>query len=186
MPDMVKKVAFSWLEHSSKEDHQILAPYLAEEKERAWEHLIDLLHTQRGHEGPLLVDMYTHNLQTAAYAERDGADEETVVCALFHDVAHYVSPYTHGRVVAEMLRPFISDTNYWLLVNHTVFQSYYSAHHLGRDRHARERHLGEPWYEAAVRFATWDQRAFDPSFQVPPLDHFLPAVRRVFGRPPKF
>jgi predicted HD phosphohydrolase len=186
MPDTAGKVSFHWLEHSTKADHELLTPYLANEKANAWKHLVDLLNTQRGHDGPLLVDMYTHNVQTAAYAEADGADEETIVCGLFHDVAHYVSPYTHGRVVAEMLKPFISDTNYGLLVNHTVFQSYYSAHHHGRDRNARERHIGEPWYEAAVRFATWDQKAFDPTFAAPGLDHFLPMVRRIFARPPRF
>ena len=31
-------------------------------------------------------------------AYRDGADEETVICALFHDVAEVMTPACHGEV----------------------------------------------------------------------------------------
>ena len=62
------------------------------------------------------IDRLQHSLQTATRATRDGADEEMIVCALFHDVGESLGPLNHGEVVAAILRPFISDANYWMLV----------------------------------------------------------------------
>ena len=39
-----------------------------------------------GDYGGYAVDRLTHSLQTATRAERDGRDEEYVVCALLHDI----------------------------------------------------------------------------------------------------
>jgi len=37
----------------------------------------------------------------------------------------------------------------------------------------------------AARFADeWDQVSFDPAYDTLPLEHFLPMVREIFGRPP--
>ena len=51
---------------------------------------------------------------------RDGADTETVVCALFHDVGELLSPRCHGEIAASLLRPYISEKNYWILQHHEV------------------------------------------------------------------
>merc|ERR1711874_710248 len=56
---------------------------------------------------------YQHNLQSATRAMRDGADKETIVCALFHDVGELLSPRCHGEIAASLLRPYISDKNCW-------------------------------------------------------------------------
>ena len=42
--------------------------------------------------------MYEHSVQTATRALRDGADAETVVCALMHDVGEVLAPPCHGEV----------------------------------------------------------------------------------------
>ena len=51
---------------------------------------------------------------------RDGADTETIVCALFHDVGELLSPRCHGEIAASLLRPYISEKNYWILQHHEV------------------------------------------------------------------
>ena len=33
-----------------------------------------------------LVDLHEHSIQTATRALKDGADEETVICGLLHDI----------------------------------------------------------------------------------------------------
>ena len=33
-----------------------------------------------------LVDLHDHSIQTATRALKDGADEETVICGLLHDI----------------------------------------------------------------------------------------------------
>lgn len=46
----------------------------------------------------MTVNLKEHALQTATKALKDGADEETVICALFHDVGELVSPSCHGEI----------------------------------------------------------------------------------------
>ena len=53
------------------------------------------------------VSLYEHCLQTATRAYHDGADEDTVVAALLHDVGELMSPSAHGDVAAAMLLPYI-------------------------------------------------------------------------------
>ncbi|MSO66012.1 MAG: HD domain-containing protein [Alphaproteobacteria bacterium] len=180
--DIQTKVKFARLDQATQAEHDLLQPYLAQEKGRTPERMLNLLKSLRGPSGALPVDMYEHNLQTACYAEEAGADEQTIVCALLHDVAHYLSWTDHGNVIAEILRPYISPLNHQVLQHHTVFQGYYSWHFVGKDRHARDRYRAEPWYDAAVRLASWDQRAFDPNYRSRPLEHFVPMVERLFAR----
>jgi predicted HD phosphohydrolase len=45
------------------------------------------------------VSPLEHGLQTATRALRDGADEETIVCALFHDAADYFTTENHAGVI---------------------------------------------------------------------------------------
>src|SRR5262245_38923631 len=62
-----------------------------------------------------------HALQTATRALRDGADDEMIVAALFHDIADRISPINHAAVGAEILRPFIGPRTHWILAHHAVF-----------------------------------------------------------------
>jgi predicted HD phosphohydrolase len=39
-----------------------------------------------------------HSVQTATRALKDGADEELVVCGLFHDIGELLAPICHGEV----------------------------------------------------------------------------------------
>ena len=42
--------------------------------------------------------MKEHSVQTATRALKDGADEEIVVCGLFHDIGELLAPICHGEV----------------------------------------------------------------------------------------
>ncbi len=53
------------------------------------------------------VDQLTHVCQTAARAERAGADDEVVVAALCHDIAKAVSEPNHPAVAAALLKPYV-------------------------------------------------------------------------------
>ncbi len=85
------------------------------------------------------VNLYTHCLQTATRALQDGADDELVVVALFHDVPEAISENEHGAVAAQLLAPRISAARTWLLTHHGAFQNYYFANHPTRDRFERNR-----------------------------------------------
>jgi hypothetical protein len=40
--------------------------------------------------------------------------------------------------VAEILQPFVSEANHWMLEHHPVFQVYFYGHNLNIDKNARE------------------------------------------------
>ena len=60
-------------------------------------------------DSPYQISRLQHSLQTATRAEKDGADEETIVCALLHDIGDVISPSNHSQVSAALLRPYIND-----------------------------------------------------------------------------
>ena len=129
------------------------------------------------------IDRLQHSLQTATRALRDGADEEMIVCALLHDVGESLGPMNHGEVIAAILRPFISDANYWMLFHHPLFQTYFYARHLGLDPNAREQFRDNPHYQLTVDFTTnWDEVSFDPDYENEPIETFVPMVHRVLNK----
>ena len=73
------------------------------------------------------------------------------------------------------------------MLHHGLFQEYYYAHHMGRDRNARDKFKDHPYYQDAVDFCeNWDQKSFDPDYDSLPLEHFEPMVRKLFSKEPKY
>lgn len=133
--------------------------------------------------GGYRITRLVHALQSATRARRDGADDDWVVAALLHDIGDGLAPQNHDRVAAEILRPFVREEVAWVIEHHGLFQTYYYGHHYGWDREARQRFRDHPCYRSAVDFCErWDQASFDPAYRHDPLDSFVEAVHRVFGR----
>ena len=178
-------VSFTSMTEGTRADYELLerleTQFAAQTADRILEHLRALAGSLAGYR----VDRLEHSLQTATRAHRDGADEEMVVAALLHDIGDLLSPHNHSELAAAVLRPYVSERTCWVVRQHGLFQSYYYAHHLGGDRHARDRYRDHPWYQAAVDFChRWDQPSFDPEYPVLPLEYFEPMVRRIFARAP--
>ncbi|MBT4519350.1 MAG: HD domain-containing protein [Halieaceae bacterium] len=132
--------------------------------------------------GGYRINRYQHSLQSATRAYNDDAGVEMVVAALLHDIGDSVSPYNHGELAAAILKPYVSERIHWIVANHCIFQGYYYNHHLGGDRHARDRFIDHPWYEDCVYFChNYDQNAFDPDYDTKLLDFFEPMVRQLFA-----
>jgi predicted HD phosphohydrolase len=128
------------------------------------------------------VDQLVHSLQTATRAEEAGASTEVVVASLCHDIGKAVSVMNHPRIAAEILRPYVSDDTFHMILAHQDFQGRHYYEYLGQDPNARDQYVGEPWYALAEQFADeWDQTSFDPDYATKPLSHFEPMVREVFG-----
>lgn len=124
-----------------------------------------------------------HCLQAATRALRDNRDDEYVVVALFHDISEPLAPFNHGEVIASILHPFISRNNYWMLVQHGLFQTYFYGDKLGLDPNARDQYKSDPAYEQTVEFcAKYDEISFDPNYKSEPLSTFDPIVRRVLKK----
>lgn len=182
----MEEVSFTRMEDGTAEDYALLAH--EEETLKAANFADSVLGQLQTLKGPKLgykIDRYQHSLQTATRAERDGADEETVVAALLHDIGDTLAPDNHAEFAATLLKPYVTQRTWWIVQHHGIFQGYYFWHHLGGDRHAREQHRGHPYFEACADFcARWDQTAFDPDYDTAPLTHFEPMVRRLLRREP--
>jgi predicted HD phosphohydrolase len=128
------------------------------------------------------VNLYTHCLQTATRASQDGADDELIVVALFHDLPEAFSENEHGAVAAQLLSPRLSAARGWLLTHHGEFQNYYFSNHPTRDPRARDKYWDHPYAAETDYFCRcYDQNSFDPDFQVLPPEAFRPIVRRYFA-----
>ncbi len=180
-----RTVSYIRMEDGTAEDYALVAelakPFIAGTADRVLAYFPQLHHSYEGDQ----VDRYEHSLQTATRAFRDGADEETVIAALLHDIGDMLAPENHSDFAAALLQPYVSRTTHWIVKHHGIFQGYYYFHHYGKDRNAREQFRGHPAFEKTIEFCSkWDQMAFDPSYDTMPLSAFEPIVRRVFARAP--
>ena len=170
---------FRRMDEGTDEDFQVLARVHTENMQKLPDLLMGMLGDLKA-DANYPVDRLTHSLQTATRALRDGADDELVVCALFHDVGESLGPMNHGEVVAAILRPFISEQNHWMLEHHGLFQTYFYGEHLGLDPDARDVYEDNPHYQYTVDFCgNWDEVSFDPDYPNEPMSTFEPIVRRV-------
>lgn len=182
---MGTKVSFTAMEDGTQADYDLLGAFDAEHRTGQADRVLDWLRLMDG-DSPYQISRLQHCLQTATRAERDGADEETIVCALLHDIGDILAPANHSQAAAALLAPYVSEKNLWIVRHHGLFQGYYYFHYYGEDRDAREKYREHPHYRACVDFcARWDQTSFDPDYETRPLEHFEPLVRALFDREPQ-
>ena len=173
------------MDDGSFEDYQLLARAEAEHGRDLVDRMLACLVGLQDGPAGYQIDRYQHSLQTATRALRDGADEELIVCALLHEIGDTLAPENHASFAAEVLKPYVSEENYWLVDKHGIFQGYFFWHHYGADRNEREKYRGHPFFEETALFCErWDQPAFDPKYDSIPLEHFEPLVRHIFAREP--
>ena len=178
------RATFTTMEKSTEAEWKLIAseymPFAKALPERILSHLTLL----EGDYGGFAVDRMTHSLQTATNAQRGGEDEEYVVCALLHDIGDTLGSFNHADVAASILKPFVSEENFWMVEKHGIFQGYFFFHYLGMDRNMREQFRGHPGFERTALFCEkYDGPAFDPKGETLPLEFFEPMVRRVFAKP---
>ena len=182
--NQMKLVSFTRMADGIAEEYAFLTLLYEKCRNGVSDRLLEILKSMKGDKLGYQVDRYTHSLQSATRAESDGADEETVVCALLHDLGDVIAPDNHSEVIASILRPYINVKNHWVLKHHGLFQGYYYFHHIGGDRNARERYKDHRFYQDCVDFCEkWDQTSFDPDYPTQPLEYFEPMVRKVLKAP---
>jgi predicted HD phosphohydrolase len=178
----METVRFTRMADGTAEDYALLDRYEGEYVRELPDRLLQALDGLKSSFAGYQVNRYEHSLQSATRALRDERDEEYVVAALLHDIGDELAPYTHGEMVAAILKPYVRPELCWIVQQHGLFQSYYYAHHSGGDRNARDRHLGHPWYDACAEFCErYDQNCFDPDYEPLGVETFEPMVRRVFS-----
>ena len=182
---MSAKVSYTAMVHGTQADCDLVKVHFDTHAANFGGQVLEWLRMMEG-DSPYQVSRLEHCLQTATRAENDGADDETIVCALLHDIGDILAPANHSEVAAAMLAPYVSEKNLWIVKHHGLFQGYYYFHFMGQDRDARDVYRDHPYYQDCVDFcANWDQPSFDPNFPSQSLEHFEPIVRALFDKPPR-
>ncbi|HSO96643.1 MAG TPA: HD domain-containing protein [Acidimicrobiia bacterium] len=175
---------FTRMDESTAEQWGVIGKQTMEHQGRVADRVLGMLRSLSEVTDGFAVDQLTHSLQTATRAERAGADDEVVVASLCHDIGKAVSVPNHPRIAAEILKPYVRDDVYQMIMAHQDFQGRHYYAHFGGDPDAREQYRGQSWFALAEQFADdWDQVAFDPAYDTLPLEHFEDRVREVFGHP---
>jgi predicted HD phosphohydrolase len=181
---MTTRATFTRMEDSTAEDWQRIGAEFMQFTQGLPDRIVTHLRLLENDYGGFPVDRYTHCLQTATRALKDGRDEEYVVCALLHDMGDTLGSFNHADIAAAILKPFVSEDNHWMVQHHGIFQGYYFFHHLGLNRDMRDGFKDHPAYERTAEFcALYDNPAFDPKGETLPLSTFEPMLRRVFAQP---
>jgi predicted HD phosphohydrolase len=173
-----QRASFRSFEESTADDWAKITPQLEITQGLVAERVIGLMRDLKSDHGGFPIDRLEHSLQTATRAERDGRDDEYVLCALLHDIGDTLSPYSHPDIAAGILKPFVSEANHFLVKQHGVFQGYYFWDYIGLDKDAREQFRDSPYFEYTEEFcAKYDQTAFDADYKSNPLEHYEPLIR---------
>jgi predicted HD phosphohydrolase len=179
--------SFTRMDQGNAEQWRHILAETAANQGRVAERVLDMLRSLADITDGFAVDQLTHSLQTATRAERAGADDELVVASLCHDIGKAISVINHPAIAAEMLKPYVREELYWMLLTHQDFQGKHYYEVMGKDPDARRQYEGHPSYPLGERFADeWDQASFDPEYDTLPLAHFEAKVRQVFAQPKFF
>ena len=181
----MKKVNFTEMKNGSKEDYELLEKYEKNFERKTADRLLKYLASQTTTLEGYQITRLEHSLQAATRAYKSGESEEMVVATLLHDIGDDLAPMNHSQYAASIIRPYVSEKTYWIILHHGLFQTYYSAHHLGGDRNARDKFKDHKYYQDTVDFCEkYDQSSFDPNYKSMSLEEFEPMVRKIFDRKP--
>jgi predicted HD phosphohydrolase len=180
------ETTFTAMRDATRDDYQRIGRHAGRFFQGLPDRILKHLELLAGDTGGYAVDRLTHSLQSATRAQRDGRDDEYVVCALIHDIGDTLACVNHAELAATILEPFVSERNHWIVKHHAIFQGYYFFHHLGLDRNLRDRYRDHPhWKDCAEFCEKYDQNCFDRQYDTLPLEAFEPLVREVFHQPRK-
>ena len=181
---MTKLASFTRMQDSTREDWDIIKPQAAAYFSKLPDRVLEHLKLLEGEYSGFPVDRYSHCLQSATLAMKDGRDDEYVVCALLHDIGDTLGSYNHPDVAAALLKPFVSDANLWMIEHHGIVQGHNFFHHIGMDPDMRDQLKEHPHYQRTLEFVDlYDSPAFDSWADIYPIGVFEPLVRRVMSVP---
>ena len=179
---VMTRAEFKSFQESTKEDWDNIMVAIKDTQGLVADHILENLEHLRNDFGGFPVNRLEHSLQTATRAEKDGRDDEYIICALLHDIGDTLAPFNHPSIAAGILKPFVSEANHWMVEHHGIFQGYYFWHHIGLDRNTRERFRESPYFDYTEEFcAKYDSPAFDADYKSNPLEHYEPLIRSFFA-----
>ncbi len=181
-----KQATFTRMQDGTLDDWKIIGAAHKQDFSKTADRFIAMLRQLEDATLGFSCDQLQHALMCGTLARRSGASTEHIVIALCHDMAKVINVPNHGPIAAEMMRPYISEDSYHVIYNHQAFQGEHYYHFLGAPTDLRKQWENESWYPLAVKLVDeWDAPAFDPDFEVDPLESFIPLMREVFHDSPR-
>ena len=157
----MKKVSFTEMKNGTKDDYQLLEKLESQYERKTADRILKYLESQTTTLEGYQITRLEHALQAATRAFKNGENEEMVVATLLHDLGDELAPMNHSQYAASVIKPYVSEKTYWIILHHGLFQTYYSAEHLGGDKNAREKYKDAEHYQATVDFCeNYDQASF--------------------------
>ena len=135
----MKTVNFTEMKNGTKEDYELLEKFEKSFERQTADRVLNYLSKQTTTLEGYKITRLEHSLQAATRAFKNKESDEMVVATLLHDIGDDLAPMNHSQYAASILRPYVSERTYWIVLHHGLFQTYYSAHHLGGDRNARDK-----------------------------------------------
>ena len=181
----MEKVKFHQMKDGTKEEYLFLdkheQKYINGTADRLLKFMEGLKDTLEGYQ----ITRLEHSLQTATRALNEKASDEMIVACLLHDIGDELAPLNHAECAAAILKLYVSEKTHWIIEKHGIFQMYYYAHHLGKNKNQRDKYKDHPYYQDAVDFCEkWDQSSFDSDYENMTLEEFAPMVKKIFSRKP--
>jgi predicted HD phosphohydrolase len=162
-----------------------------------------LLRSLRGVWDEEAVDELDHAQQAAARAADDGADDELLLAAALHDLAHSplvgdARPAHHERIARNWLTPRFGERVGWLAGAHVAAKRYLmisdadyattlsevsilSLHHQGGPA-VDPAFVDHPWWPDALRLRRYDDAAKAPGGAGLPINEILAVAERVLDQ----
>jgi predicted HD phosphohydrolase len=181
---MNARAGFNRMDESTQADWQIIGGEFMQFAKGLPDRVLAHLKLLEGDYGGFPIDRYTHCLQTATLALKDGRTDEYVVCALLHDIGDTLGSFNHPDIAAAVLKPFVNEADLFMVQNHGIFQGYNFFHYIGMDRNLRDNFKSSAHYSHTEEFVElYDNRAFDAQLETYPMSEFEPIIRRVMAQP---
>ncbi len=154
------------------------------------------------------VNLQEHMLQTAYFAEQDGADDLLIAAAVLHDYGHFVHDLgediadhgidgRHEEIGAEALAPYFRPEVIEPIRLHVAAKRYLcavDADYLAEVTPASLQSLAlqggpfspaearafeqNPFFERAIRLRRYDEAGKVPEMPTPPLEHYRPCLEK--------
>ena len=183
----MKTVNFTKKKNGTKEDYELLEKFEKNFERQTAERILNYLSKQTKTLEGYKITRLEHSLQAATRAFKNNESDEMVVATLLHDIGDDLAPMNHSQYAASILRPYVSERTYWIVLHHGLFQTYYSAHHLGGDRNSRDQFKDHIYYQDTIDFCEkYDQSSIDPDYKSMTLNDFKPLVKKIFAKEPYY
>src|SRR4051812_49781595 len=143
---MARQVSFTQMAEGTAEEWALLDRFEAQFNAGLPDRILAAVDKLNGSYGGYRVTRYTHSLQAATRAMRDGKDEENLVAALIHDIGDDLAPFTHGEMVASVLKPFVREELCWMVQRHPAFQLHSFSPLTEADPNRRDRCRDDPHF----------------------------------------